>query len=108
MSYSRGVAGAGWRERRVDAVEFEVSGHLVQQAQQFCPVVPRQLAEQGDGGRPCAVFRRFAQFSSVGRSAWDNTSGSNLAPAMPPADRGPKGHVTTQQESGTKRDSRGD
>ena len=38
---------------------------------------------------PWAVFRRFAQFSSVRRSASDNTSGSNLVSPMPPADRGP-------------------
>src|SRR6266536_1293981 len=38
---------------------------------------------------PCAVFRRFAQFSSVRRSASDSTSGSSLVSPMPPADRGP-------------------
>ena len=39
---------------------------------------------------PCAVFRRFAQFSNVRRSASDSTSGSSLVSPMPPADRGPK------------------
>ena len=39
---------------------------------------------------PCAVFRRFAQFSNVRRSASDSTSGSSLLSPMPPADRGPK------------------
>src|SRR5262249_50466780 len=37
---------------------------------------------------PCAVFRRFAQFSSVRRSAWDSTSGSSLLSPMSPAERG--------------------
>src|SRR5206468_3965885 len=35
---------------------------------------------------PCAVLRRFAQFSSVRRSASDSTSGSSLVSPMPPAD----------------------
>src|SRR5262249_58068049 len=38
---------------------------------------------------PCAVFRRFAQFSSLRRSASDSTSGSSLVSPMPPAERGP-------------------
>ena len=36
---------------------------------------------------PCAVFRRFAQFSNVRRSASDSTSGFSLLSPMPPADR---------------------
>jgi hypothetical protein len=39
---------------------------------------------------PCAVFRRFAQFSSVRRSSSDKTSGSSLVSPMPPADRRPR------------------
>ena len=46
-------SGSGWRERRVDAAEFEVSCHLAQQAQQLCPVVFGQLAEQGGGFLAC-------------------------------------------------------
>jgi hypothetical protein len=38
---------------------------------------------------PWAVFRRFAQFSSVRRSASDSASGSSLVSPMPTADRGP-------------------
>ena len=38
---------AGGRERRVDPVEFEVPGHLGQQAQQLYPVVLGQSLEQG-------------------------------------------------------------
>ena len=48
-----GFGSAGGRERCVDAVELEVSGHLAQQAQQLCPVVLGQLAEQGGGLFPC-------------------------------------------------------
>ena len=39
----------------------------------------------------CAVFRRFAQLSSVRRSVSDSTSGSSLVSPMPPADRGSEG-----------------
>ena len=55
---------------------------------------------------PWAVFRRFAQFSSVCRSASDSTSGSSLVSPMPPADRGLQGPVITQPGSETKHDSR--
>jgi hypothetical protein len=34
---------------------------------------------------PCAVLRRFAQFSNVRRSASDSTSGSSLLSPIPPA-----------------------
>ena len=39
---------------------------------------------------PCAVFRRFAQFSNVRRSASDSTSGTSLVSPIPPADPGPR------------------
>ncbi len=39
---------------------------------------------------PCAVLRRFAQFSRVRRSAPDSTSGSSLLSPITPADRGPR------------------
>ena len=50
---------------------------------------------------PCAVFRRFAQFSNVRRSASDNTSGSSLGSAIPPADRTnrPTGTPATQAQT---------
>src|SRR5262249_57367825 len=59
---------------------------------------------------PCAVFRRLAQFSNVRRSARDNTSGSSLGSAIPPADRtnqptGTPHHAACT--SGTKSASRG-
>ena len=57
---------------------------------------------------PWAVFRRFAQFSSVRRSASDSTSGSSLLSPMPPADRGPTAAVITWLWPETKNDSRGE
>jgi hypothetical protein len=45
---------------------------------------------QARSASPCAVLRRSAQFSSVRRSAWDNTSGSSLVSPIPLADCRPR------------------
>ena len=56
---------------------------------------------------PCAVLRRFTQFSSVRRSSSDSATGSSLVSAMHPAEPSPSPAKSPPDQIVTQNDSRG-